>query len=249
MIYCEGITKKFGNIRAVNNLYLNIKKGEIYGFLGPNGAGKTTTIKLLTGILTPTSGNIKILGIDLRNNPIEIKRKIGIVFDEPKLYENLKGWEYINFIIDIYRLEREETLKYLKDIISAFGIDYLDGFISDYSYGMKQKLVVASVLMRKPEILFLDEPTVGLDARSAKILKLLLEKQAKEGRTIFFTTHILEIAEKMCSRIGIINKGNLIAEGNLEELRKLSKEKESSLEDLFLELTGGDEIKDIVQEL
>ncbi len=249
MISCESLSKKFGNIIAVNNLSLNIKKGEIYGFLGPNGAGKTTTIKLLTGILTPTSGNIKILDIDLRNNPIEIKRKIGIVFDEPKLYENLKGWEYINFIIDIYRLEREETLKYLKDIISAFGIDYLDGFISDYSYGMKQKLVVASVLMRKPEVLFLDEPTVGLDARSAKILKLLLEKQAKDGRTIFFTTHILEIAEKMCNRIGIINKGNLIAEGNLEELRKLSKEKESTLEDLFLELTGGDEIKDIVQEL
>lgn len=249
MIYCEGLTKRFGEIYAVNNLNLNIKKGEIYGFLGPNGAGKTTTIKLLTGILTQTSGSIKILGLDMNKNQIEIKRKIGVVFDEPKLYENIKGWEYINFIIDIYRINREETLKYLKDIISAFNIDYLDGFIGDYSYGMKQKLVVASVMMRRPEILFLDEPTVGLDARSAKILKLLLEKQANEGRTIFFTTHILEIAEKMCNRIGIINKGNLIAEGSLEELRKLGKEKESSLEDLFLELTGGDEIKDIVQEL
>lgn len=249
MIFCEGLTKKFGNITAVNNLNLNIKKGEIYGFLGPNGAGKTTTIKLLTGILTPTSGNIKILGLEFKNNSIEVKKRIGVVFDEPKLYENLKGWEYINFIIEIYRLKRDETLKYLKDILSAFSIDYLDGFIGDYSYGMKQKLVVSSILMRRPDILFLDEPTVGLDARSAKILKLLLEKQANEGRTIFFTTHILEIAEKMCNRIGIINKGVLIAEGNLGELRKLSKEKESSLEDLFLELTGGDEIKDIVQEL
>jgi len=249
MIVAEGLTKKFGDLIAVNNLNLNIKKGEIYGFLGPNGAGKTTTIKLLTGILTPDKGNIKILGLNMNDNPVQIKRRIGVVFDEPKIYENLKGWEYINFIIDIYRLKREETMKYLNDIISAFGIDYLNGFIGDYSYGMKQKLVVSSVLMRRPEVLFLDEPTVGLDARSSKILKLLLEKQANEGVTIFFTTHILEIAEKMCKRIGIINKGNLIAEGTLEELRRLSKQKESSLEDLFLELTGGEEIKEIVQEL
>ncbi len=249
MIYAERLTKRFGNILAVDNLHLSIRKGEIYGFLGPNGAGKTTTIKLLTGILTPTEGKVKILGIDINEDPIEIKRRIGVVFDEPKLYENLRGWEYINFIIDIYKLNRNQILEYLKDILSAFSIDYLDGFIGDYSYGMKQKLVVASVLMRRPEVLFLDEPTVGLDARSAKILKLLLEKQAKEGRTIFFTTHILEIAEKMCEKIGIINKGKLIAEGTLEDLRKLSKEKESSLEDLFLELTGGDETREIVQEL
>ena len=249
MIRARNLKKVFGDIVAVNSINLEIKNGEIYGFLGPNGAGKTTTIRMLTGTLKPTSGEIEILGIPLDKNEIEIKKRIGVVFEEPKLYENLRGTEFIDFIIAIYKLDREKTLAYLSELTEAFNIDYLDGFIGDYSHGMKQKLALVSVLMRRPEVVFLDEPTVGLDARSAKILKMLLEKITSEGRTIFMTTHILEIAEKMCSRIGIINRGELIAEGTLKELRKLSKTGSKSLEDLFLELTGGEEIAEIVEAL
>ncbi|MCD6277589.1 ABC transporter ATP-binding protein [candidate division WOR-3 bacterium] len=249
MIRARNLKKVFGSIVAVNSINLEIKNGEIYGFLGPNGAGKTTTIRMLTGTLKPTSGEIEILGIPLDKNEIEVKKRIGVVFEEPKLYENLRGTEFIDFIIAIYKLDREKTLAYLSELTEAFNIDYLDGFIGDYSHGMKQKLALVSVLMRRPEVVFLDEPTVGLDARSAKILKMLLEKITSEGRTIFMTTHILEIAEKMCSRIGIINRGELIAEGTLKELRKLSKTGSKSLEDLFLELTGGEEIAEIVEAL
>ncbi|GAB6188526.1 ABC transporter ATP-binding protein [Marinitoga arctica] len=250
MIKAKNLVRKFGDFIAVDNINLDIKSGEIYGFLGPNGAGKTTTIRMLTGTLKPTNGEIEILGMNMRNHEIEIKANIGVVPDEPKMYENLKGSEFIEFIMNIYEVDKTETRKRLDEICEVFEIDYLDSFIGDYSHGMKQKLMVASVLMRKPKVIFLDEPTVGLDAKSAKILKMLLEKYSKEGATIFLTTHILEIAEKMCDRIGIISNGKLIAEGTLTELKELSKAGENqSLEDLFLELTGAGELDDIIKEL
>ncbi|KLO24121.1 MULTISPECIES: ABC transporter ATP-binding protein [unclassified Marinitoga] len=250
MIKARNLVRKFGDFTAVNNINLDIKPGEIYGFLGPNGAGKTTTIRMLTGTLQPSDGNIEILGMNMKTHEIKIKANIGVVPDEPKMYENLKGSEFIEFIMDIYEVRKDDAKKRLDEICDAFEIDYLDSFIGDYSHGMKQKLMVASVLMRKPKIIFLDEPTVGLDAKSAKILKMLIEKYAHEGATIFMTTHILEIAEKMCDRIGIISSGNLIAEGTLEELKSLSKTGEKqSLEDLFLELTGAGELDDIIKEL
>jgi len=249
MIEAENLTKKFGDLIAVSSINLSVKGGEIYGFLGPNGAGKTTTIRMLTGSLTATSGEIYILGMDMNKHSIEIKKRIGVVPEEPNMYENLKGLEFIDFIIDIYKIEKKETLDRLNELSDAFGIDYLDGYIGDYSHGMKQKLMVSSVLMRKPKVIFLDEPTVGLDARSAKILKMLLKKYTKEGSAIFMSTHILEIAEKMCDRIGIINNGKIIAEGTLNELLSLSKEGNKTLEDLFLELTGGEELEEIIKEL
>lgn len=250
MIKAKNLVRKFGDFVAVNNVNLDIKKGEIYGFLGPNGAGKTTTIRMLTGTLKPTSGEIEILGLNMKTDEIKIKANIGVVPDEPKMYENLKGSEFIEFIMNIYEVDKKEAKNRLDEICEAFEIDYLDSFIGDYSHGMKQKLMVASVLMRKPKVIFLDEPTVGLDAKSAKILKMLLEKYSKEGATIFLTTHILEIAEKMCDRIGIISGGKLIAEGTLDELKSLSKtDKKQSLEDLFLELTGAGELDDIIKEL
>ncbi|BBE31554.1 ABC transporter ATP-binding protein [Tepiditoga spiralis] len=248
MLKAIKLVKEFGNYKAVNEVTLNIKKGEIYGFLGPNGAGKTTTIRMLTGTLKPTSGDVEILNLNLFNNELEIKRRIGVVPDEPKMYENLKGFEYIEFIMGIYKLNKDETKKRFDEICDAFEIDYLNNYIGDFSHGMKQKLMVASVLMRKPEVIFLDEPTVGLDARSAKILKELLHKYRDEGMTIFLTTHILEIAEKMCDRIGIIKEGRMLAEGTIEELRN-STENKGSLEDIFLELTGDDSIEDVIKEL
>ena len=249
MIKTINLTKKFKDFTAVDEINLDIKPGEIYGFLGPNGAGKTTTIRMLTGTLRPTSGQVFILDKDYKNYEIEIKREIGVVPDEPKMYENLKGQEYIEFIMNVYKVDTNEVNKRFNEICEAFGIDYLSDYIGDYSHGMKQKLMVASVLMRKPKVIFLDEPTVGLDARSARILKELLQKYKNEGSCIFFTTHILEIAEKMCDRIGIINHGKLLVEGTMEELRSFSKAGNKSLEDIFLELTGGNEVQDIIKEL
>jgi ABC-2 type transport system ATP-binding protein len=251
MIQAMGLTKIFGKKIAVNEIDLNVSKGEIYGFLGENGAGKTTTIRMLTGTLRPTKGEIKIGGIDLKKDEIAVKKIIGVVPDEPKLYDNLKGYEFLNFIMDIYGLDKNETSKTLDEICDAFNIDYLNSYCSEYSHGMKQKLALANVLMRKPQIIFLDEPTVGLDAKSAKILKVLLQKYSKNGVTIFLTTHILEIAEKMCSRIGIINEGNIIAEGTMDELREKSGMREEGLEDIFLKLTGTseDNINDIIESL
>lgn len=248
-IEAYGLRKSFGNLLAVDNMDLKIKRGEIYGFLGPNGAGKTTTIRMLTGTLRPTSGRIKILGLDMSQSEIEIKRSIGVVPDEPRIYENLKGKEFIDFIIDIYRLDRTKILERLKDLCEAFSIDYLDGYVGDYSHGMRQKLMVVSVLLRNPMVIFLDEPTVGLDAKSVRLIKMLLKRYSEDGATIFMTTHILEIAEKMCDRIGIINQGRLIAEGTLNELRLLSSEGHISLEDVFLELTGQEDISDILEAL
>ncbi len=242
------LTKKFGEKIAVDSLNLEIESGEIYGFLGPNGAGKTTTIKMLTGVLRPTSGKIEILGMRYEDNEIEIKRRIGVVPDEPNVYPFFRGWEYLEFIKEIYGCDKTVDGR-LSELLDAFGIDYLDTYVGDMSHGMKQKLVLASVLMRDPEVLFLDEPTVGLDPKSAKILKLYLRKLADKGRTIFMTTHILEIAQNMCTRIGIIDRGRLIAQGTIDELRKMVGE-DKSLEDLFLSLTGQDEeIKRIVEEL
>jgi ABC-2 type transport system ATP-binding protein len=204
---------------------------------------------MLTGILKPTSGNVEIIGKNLFKNELEIKSKIGVVPDEPKMYENLKGTEYVEFIMGIFKANNEETKNRFDEICEAFNIDYLNDYIGDYSHGMKQKLMVATVLMRRPEVIFLDEPTVGLDARAAKILKTLLEKYKNEGTTIFLTTHILEIAEKMCDRIGIIKDGSILAEGNMDELRRMTDKENQSLEDIFLELTGGDEFGDIIKEL
>ncbi|HDM70878.1 MAG: ABC transporter ATP-binding protein [Thermotoga sp.] len=245
-IKAENLTKRFGDFEAVKNLNLRIFSGEIYGFLGPNGAGKTTTVKMLTGMLRPTTGRVEILGLDMAKHEIEIKRRIGIVHEEPKLYANLKGYEFLNFISEVYNIEED---KRIEELCEAFSVDYLDRYISDMSHGMKQKLILVSVLMRKPDVLFLDEPLIGLDARSARILKGLLKKYASEGVTVFMTTHILEIAEKMCDRIGIIHKGQLIAEGTLEELR-MKVESGSTLEDLFLQLTGEKEgIEEVIREL
>ena len=248
-ISAKDLTQKFGDYAAVDQVNLDIKKGEIYGFLGPNGAGKTTTIRMLTGTLTPTSGEISILGLPMSKSEIEIKRRIGIIPDEPKIYEGLRGKEFLDFIIGIYHLKKEDMLPKIEELSSAFDVDYLGDYIADYSHGMRQKLMVISVLMRHPEVMFLDEPTVGLDARAARILKELLNKYAQEGSTIFLTTHVLEIAEKMCHRVGIINKGQLIAQGTLEEIKNLSTEGHTTLEDLFLELTGNEDFQEVVEAL
>ncbi len=249
-IKTENLTKRFGDFVAVDSLNLSVESGKIFAFLGPNGAGKTTTIKMLTGILLPDEGEIEILGI---RNPypkreIEVKRRIGLIPEEPNIYPYMKGYEFLNFIMAVYDAG-PEVEKRMKELLGAFGVDYLDKYISDMSHGMKQKLMLISVLMREPDVMFLDEPTVGLDAKSAKILKLYLRNLADSGKTIFMTTHVLEIAEKMADEIAIINHGKLIATGTMEDLRKMAGS-DGTLEDLFLKLTGQEEeVKKIVEEL
>jgi len=249
LVRVSNLRKDFGKITAVKSISFKINAGEIYGFLGPNGAGKTTTMRMLTGVLIPTSGKIEICDLDLETHPIKVKSQIGVVPDEPKLYENMTGQEFLEFVGSIFSMEKVEMMHMISELCDAFEINFLEKFIGDYSHGMKQKLVLTSVLMRKPKVIFLDEATVGLDAKSAKILKMLLRKYADEGSAIFMTTHVLEIAEKMCDRIGIINAGNIIAEGTLTELR--SESGKQSLEDIFLNLTGSneDDVKEIIENL
>ncbi len=247
LVIARELRKFFGKVEVVKSVSFHVYKGEIYGFLGPNGAGKTTTLRMLTGVLKPSSGSAEICGMDVFQKPIDVKSIIGVVPDEPNMYENLTGQEFLKFIGSVFSVKERNVNQRVKELSNAFDVNFLNKFIGDYSHGMKQKLMLMSVLMRKPRVLFLDEPSVGLDARSAKILKMLLRKYANEGSAIFMTTHVLEIAEKMCDRIGIINKGKFIAEGTLAELR--SRSGKESLEDVFLNLTGEDEIKGIVDNL
>ena len=244
------LTKNFGKLTAVNKLNLTVKRGEVFGFLGPNGAGKTTTIKLMTGLLKPSSGVIKIMGVDMQENPVEAKKFIGFIPEEPKLYEKLTGREFLRFMGNIFGLNREEIEKKTKELLKIFDLnDKGDELIQSYSHGMKQKIAIAGALIHSPEILFFDEPTVGLDPKSAKIIKDIIRLRAESGDCIFMSTHILEIAERICDRVGIIHNGQLIAIGNMEDLRKLSVEKKGNLEEIFLQLTGGAEDMDIIKSL
>lgn len=239
MIELRGLTKTYnrGQVKAVDNLDLAVRAGEIFGFLGPNGAGKTTTIKMMVGLLRPDRGGIKMAGYDLAASPLEVKRRISYVPDNPDVYQRLTGIEYLNFMGDVYRVEpkvREERIGQLLDLLA------LKNAVSDpirsYSHGMRQKIVLVGALLHDPEIFIMDEPMVGLDPRSSHHLKEILRDQRARGKTVFFSTHILEVAEKFCDRIGIIHKGRLIAQGTLEELRQQAKGQES-LEKIFLELT------------
>ncbi len=244
------LSKNFGKVKAVDNLDLTVKKGEIFGFLGPNGAGKTTTIKLMTGLLEPTSGTVRIMGNDILEDPIEAKANIGLIPDEPQIYEKLSGREFLRFVGNIFNIERNSIEKKAGELLKIFDLaEKADDLIGSYSHGMKQKIAIAGALIHSPPVLFFDEPTVGLDPKSARIIKNILKIRAKAGDCIFISTHILEIAERMCDRIGIIQNGKLIAIGNMDELRNISKEEKSSLEEIFLELTGGEESIDLIKSL
>ncbi len=248
MIETINLTKNYGNLTAVKNLNLTVNAGEIYGFLGPNGAGKTTTIKMICGLLKPTKGRVKIDGIDISESPIEAKSKIGLIPDTPNVYPKLTGREFLYFIADIYDVQREVAVKRAEEIFEMFDLkDKADELIETYSHGMKQKIVIGAALVHDPSVIILDEPTVGLDPKSAKLVKDLLRALASKGKTVFMSTHILEIAERMCDKVGIINEGTLIAEGTIDELRKKAKDETADLEKLFLELTGGEDTKDLVK--
>ncbi len=249
-IELKNLTKKYGSLTAVNNLNLEIENGEIFGFLGPNGAGKTTTIKLLTGLLKPTSGTVEILGFDIQANPIEAKSHIGLIPDEPNIYEKLTGREFLRFMGNIFKVENTVIIKKTAELLKIFDLqDRADELIQVYSHGMKQKIAIAGALIHSPKIIIFDEPTIGLDPKSARTIKDILKYRAESGDCIFMSTHILEIAERMCDRIGIINNGNLIAVGNMDELRHLSKSGKYNLEEIFLELTNAEENSELIKSL
>ncbi len=239
MLKLENLSKSYnkGQSKAVDNINLDIKSGEIFGFLGPNGAGKTTTIKMIVGLLKPDNGTVSINGVNAWDEPLKAKSMISYVPDNPEVYDKLKGIEYLNFIGDMYGISKEERQDKIKHYTELFNIsDALGDIIGSYSHGMKQKLILTSALMNNPEVFILDEPMVGLDPKSAFNLKEIMRKMCDEGKTVFFSTHVLEVAEKLCDRIAIINKGKIIAMGTVEELRNHAIEKES-LENIFLELT------------
>lgn len=234
MIELSDVSKYYGTKLAVDNLSLEVKKGEIFGFIGPNGAGKTTTIKMMVGILRPDGGRIFVDNIDVVKNPIYAKRILGYVPDTPILYECLTGLQFINFIADAYNVSSDERMRNINYYSELFEIkEALRELISSYSHGMKQKLVILSALVHNPSVLVLDEPLVGLDPKAAFNLKNIMKEHVKKGNTVFFSTHILEVAEKLCDRVGIIKNGKLIACGTLNELKE---GKDETLENIFMEL-------------
>ena len=239
MIEFKDVSKSYiKDKKSVDSLNFSVQDGEIFGFLGPNGAGKTTTIKMLTGILDiDVGGDILIDGKSIKNNPLEAKKQFGYIPDSPDMFFKLKGIEYLNFIADVYEISKEDRKERIENLAKKFKIyDDLDSRMESYSHGMRQKLMIISVLLHNPKNWILDEPMTGLDPKSAFDLKEMMKVHAKNGNTVFFSTHVLEVAEKLCDRIGIINKGKLLFVGTFEEMRSKLKEN-ASLEDLFLEIT------------
>lgn len=241
LISISHLTKKYGEKIAVNDVSLDVYGGEVFGFLGPNGAGKTTTIKMVVGLLKPTQGTVKVGGYDVLTHPVQAKAVSGYVPDTPNLYTKLSARELLRFIGDLYEMDRAQINTRIEELLKLFTlVEAGDDTIDSYSHGMQQKTSLAAALVHDPKILVLDEPTVGLDPKSARLIKDILRQIADRGATVFISTHILEIAERMCDRIGIINKGSLIAVGTMDELRQMGAG-ETSLEDIFLNLTGGAE--------
>ena len=242
------LTRTFGDFVAVDDATFTLQPGEIVGCLGPNGAGKTTTIKMLTGLLGPSSGAARVAGYDIVAQPLEAKARIGYVPDTPNLYGKLKASEYLRFVGQLYRVPPAQVEDRMRPMLDMFDLTEVAGnYLDTFSHGMQQKVAIIGGFLHDPQIVFMDEPTVGLDPRSARLIKDLMIRNRDRGRTIFFSTHILEIAQTMCDRVIIINKGRIVADARVDELRAMRGEQ--SLEDIFLELTGGTDVDDMVKEL
>jgi ABC-2 type transport system ATP-binding protein len=249
VIETHRLVKRYGDKVAVDDVSFEVHDGEIFGFLGPNGAGKTTTIKMIVGLLQPTSGTVRVAGYDVQTQPLQAKAINGYVPDEPNLYAQLTARELLRFVGDLYGLDRRQVERRIEELLRLFDLTQVgDDPIDSYSHGMQQKTALATALVHDPKALVLDEPTVGLDPKSARLIKDILRQMADRGAAVFLSTHILEIAERMCDRIGIINQGRLIAMGTMDELRALGRG-ESSLEDIFLGLTGGAEYAEMAEVL
>ena len=249
LIETQHLVKRYGDKLAVDDLSFEVRGGEVFGFLGPNGAGKTTTIKVIVGLLQPTSGTVQVAGYDTQKQPLQAKARCGYVPDEPNLYRKLSAREFLHVVGDLYEMDRQQAERRIDELLRLFDLTAAgDDMIDSYSHGMRQKTALAAALMHDPQVLVLDEPTVGLDPKSARLIKDILRQMADRGAAVLLSTHILEIAERMCDRIGIIDHGKLVAVGTMSELRGLSKGA-SNLEDVFLGLTGGAEYAEMAEVL
>jgi len=248
VLQVNGVTKSFGDVRALNSVSFSVDSAEVLGLLGPNGSGKSTLMKIILGILKPDAGNIQVLATDVSTDPIRVKKTVGYVPESPRLYEFLTGTEYLDFVADLYGLSAETKKERIDEFLTAFELrDQGNDLLAGYSLGMKQKIALSAALIHRPKILILDEALNGLDPRTAKIVKDTLIKLSSNGVTMLFSTHVLEIAEAICQKVTILEKGNIIAEGNMDELR--ARAGGSTLESVFLNLTGSADVRAIVDEL
>jgi ABC-2 type transport system ATP-binding protein len=246
MIRLEGLAKTFGSFTAVDDVSLDVPKGEIHGFLGPNGAGKTTTIRMIAGLLQPTRGRVVIDGHDLARDPVAAKRTLGFIPDRPFLYEKLTGAEFLRFHAGLYGLDGDDVEQRASELLQLFELtDWRDKLVESFSHGMKQRLVMCAALLHRPRAVVVDEPMVGLDPRGARLIKEIFRVQSRKGVAILMSTHTLEVAQEMCDRISIIQSGRIIAQGTVEELRELAGHDDAHLTPVFLKLTGGTGFQEI----
>jgi ABC-2 type transport system ATP-binding protein len=250
MIKVTNLVKRYGSFTAVNSINLEVPRGELFGFLGPNGAGKTTTLRMISGILRPTSGSVEIGGVDLLADPIRAKSKLGFIPDRPFIYEKLTGSEFLRFVAGLYNQEGPAIEHRARELLALFDLEqWRDELVESYSHGMRQKLIISSAFVHRPEVIVVDEPMVGLDPKAARILKDLFREYTNRGHTVMMSTHTLEVAETMCDRIGIIQGGVIRACGTMQELRSSAETGTMGLEDIFLRLTGENAARELVDVL
>jgi ABC-2 type transport system ATP-binding protein len=240
MIHLENLTKLYGSFVAVDDVSLNIPRGEIYGFLGPNGAGKTTTLRMIAGILRPSNGRVLLGGDDVHASPLRAKQRLGFIPDRPFVYDKLTGAEFLRFVAGLYGHEGDIVERRIAELLEVFELtSWRDELVEAYSHGMRQKLIISSALIHRPECIVVDEPMVGLDPKGARLLKTIFREFVGRGGTVLMSTHTLDVAEAMCDRVAIIQHGRIVAQGTIDELRRQTAAGDASLEDLFLRLTGG----------
>jgi len=250
MIKLTNLSKNYGEFTAVDGVSLEVARGELFGFLGPNGAGKTTTLRMIAGILRPTSGTVQIGGIDIAVDPIGAKMRLGFIPDRPFIYEKLTGAEFLRFVAGLYNQEGAKVEHRARELLALFDLEeWRDELVESYSHGMRQKLIISSAFVHRPEVIVVDEPMVGLDPKAARILKDLFREYTHRGHTIMMSTHTLEVAESLCERIGIIQTGKIAALGTMKELQQLAAGGGGGLEDIFLKLTGENAARALVDVL
>jgi len=251
MISVKELKKFFGDVKAVNGISFDVKKGEVFGLLGPNGAGKTTTIKLLLGLLEPLEGTIKIMGLNPEIDEVQIKSRVGYVSEEPLIFKSLTPKDLFNFIASIRKLNAEETSERAQEYMESLGaLEYYEQLVATLSHGNKQKIQIISSILHDPDLLILDEPLSGLDAKSVKVVKEIIDIHIENGGAVLFSTHIMEIAEDLCDRIAIMNRGKIVGIGSMDELRQQADKVGANLEDVFLRLTEQDvSVNEIVKKL
>ncbi|HJQ19967.1 MAG TPA: ABC transporter ATP-binding protein [Gemmatimonadaceae bacterium] len=250
MIKLLQLSKKYGSFTAVDRLDLDVPQGELFGFLGPNGAGKTTTLRMIAGILRPTSGTVQIGGVDIVKDPIAAKMKLGFIPDRPFIYEKLTGAEFLRFVAGLYEQEGPAIEHRARELMALFDLEeWRDELVESYSHGMRQKLIISSAFVHRPEVIVVDEPMVGLDPKAARILKDLFKEYTRRGHTIMMSTHTLEVAESLCDRIAIIQSGRIRAAGTMTDLRQHAADGTAGLEDIFLKLTGENAARELVDVL